>query len=367
MTGITSHRSIGSRLRLLAFVFFVGLIGKAAATDKLLPVSADITRTSVSGLSSGAFMTSQFYVAYSNIMVGAGIVAGGPYLCAQSWPYNTLMVNATATCMNPLIKSVGPNTWLLVKKAKALAEADAIDPLENLKNDRIYLFSGKSDRVVTTVVVDQTLNFFKSVGVPETSIIYNRSVNAGHAFITNKHKDTKCDLTQNPFVNDCDFEQADAILKHIYRDLKPAAENLSSRIIRFDQSEFIDAGNTSMSKEAFAYVPAACMAKENCPIHVVFHGCLQGAEVVGDKYYNGTGYNEIAEANDMIVLYPQVEPSLSDPLNPQGCWDFWGYSSPDNTNPDYYSRNAPQLRAVYKMIKRLSEPKGIILTSSTGE
>jgi hypothetical protein len=221
--------------------------------------------------------------------------------------------------------------------------------------------------VVSTVVVDQTLNFFKSVGVPETSIVYNRSVNAGHAFITNKHKDTKCGLTKTPYINDCNFEQANVILEHIYGGLKPAAENLSSRIIRFDQSEFIDTSNTSMSKDAFAYIPAACTAEKNCPIHVVFHGCRQGAEVVGDKYYNGTGYNEIADANDMIVLYPQVEPSSSNPLNPRGCWDFWGYSSPDNPNPDYYSRNAPQLRAVYKMIKRLSEPKGPILTTSIGK
>ena len=42
--------------------------------------SAPISRsTSVSGLSAGAFMASQFHVAHSRHVVGVGIVAGGPY------------------------------------------------------------------------------------------------------------------------------------------------------------------------------------------------------------------------------------------------------------------------------------------------
>ncbi|MFB8829392.1 hypothetical protein ACE0DR_08460 [Azotobacter sp. CWF10] len=68
---------------------------------KLPAYGADLYKTSVSGLSSGAFMTSQLYMVFSDIMVGAGIVAGGPYLCAKSWAGNTLVENATTTCMNP--------------------------------------------------------------------------------------------------------------------------------------------------------------------------------------------------------------------------------------------------------------------------
>ena len=43
-------------------------------------LGADLEATSVSGLSSGAFMASQFHIAHSRIVVGAGIVAGGPRL-----------------------------------------------------------------------------------------------------------------------------------------------------------------------------------------------------------------------------------------------------------------------------------------------
>ena len=43
----------------------------------------DRTRISVSGISSGAFMAHQFHVAHSAHIMGVGIVAGGPYYCAE--------------------------------------------------------------------------------------------------------------------------------------------------------------------------------------------------------------------------------------------------------------------------------------------
>lgn len=346
---------LATTVALVAALACAGAQAQPPATR--LPASgAAIQETSVSGLSSGAFMTSQLYVAFSDIMVGAGIVAGGPYLCAKSWAGNSLMENATSTCMNPLTARSGPNTPALVEKTNWLAEYGYIAPLSNLKDDRIYLYSGTSDRTVTTTVVNQTKAFFQSVGVPEASIKYEKG-KAGHALITNNSADTSCPLTKPPFINDCDFEQSATILEQIYPGLKPPAEQLSSPIIAFDQSEFLDSAYTSMSDTAYAYVPAACRNGTSCRIHVVLHGCKQGAQVIGDKYYAQTGYNQLAEANDLIILYPQVQPSTSTPLNPQGCWDFWGYSSPNNPTPDYFTRNAPQLRAIHKMIVRLAEPR----------
>lgn len=43
---------------------------------------ADLSQTTVSGLSSGGFMAAQFAVAYSATVAGAGIIAGGPYFCS---------------------------------------------------------------------------------------------------------------------------------------------------------------------------------------------------------------------------------------------------------------------------------------------
>ncbi|MDY6994832.1 MAG: PHB depolymerase family esterase, partial [Pseudomonadota bacterium] len=117
-------------------------------------------------------------------------------------------------------------------------------------------------------------------------------------------------------------------------------------------SEFIN--NTrrhSMSSVAYAYVPQAC-EQEACKVHIVFHGCLQSAEQIGNDYYTTTGYNELADTNHIIVLYPQTEPSQIMPLNPKGCWDWWGYSG-----AQFYTRQAPQMLAVMNMLQRLAEPR----------
>ena len=57
------------------------------------------------------------------------------------------------------------------------------------------------------------------------------------------------------------------------------------------------------------------------------------------------GYNGWAAAGGIVVLYPQLTPSA---VNPNGCWDFWGYSG-----DDYRLQHGSQMRAVRAMIDRM--------------
>ena len=53
--------------------------------QKLPPLPGlDRTAITVSGLSSGGFFAHQFHVAFSSLVKGAGILAGGPYGCVES-------------------------------------------------------------------------------------------------------------------------------------------------------------------------------------------------------------------------------------------------------------------------------------------
>src|SRR4051794_11448397 len=64
----------------------LALAAGAAAQPAPVPLPAynvDPAETSVSGLSSGGYMAVQFGIAYSATVRGAGVVAGGPYYCAQ--------------------------------------------------------------------------------------------------------------------------------------------------------------------------------------------------------------------------------------------------------------------------------------------
>lgn len=340
----------------------LALSGAAArAQPPALPAyQADLSQTSVSGLSSGAFMAGQFAVAYSSIVVGAGLVAGGPYYCAGYpgiAPFIPYLINAMSACMNPAEAGVAPpvavESW---RATAAFADEGQIDDPANLKRQRVYLFSGSADQTVTRPVVDQTRQFYQLAGVAPEQLRYVSDVDAGHAIITDSNADQACPATAPPYVNDCHFVQARDILNHIYTGLNPPSARLSGKIIKFNQRSFVHSPYTSMSGTGYAYVPRDCAAR-TCRVHVAFHGCRQSAAAVGDHFYGKTGYNELADANRIIVLYPQVEPSPVYPYNPRGCWDFWGYTSVNPFLPDFYARSAPQMAAVKAMLDRLAAPR----------
>jgi poly(3-hydroxybutyrate) depolymerase len=104
-----------------------------------------------------------------------------------------------------------------------------------------------------------------------------------------------------------------------------------------------------MLETAFLYVPESCAAGKICGLHVALHGCQQSAEFVGDAFAANAGYNEWAESNDLLVLYPQVSSSKLAPMNPMGCWDWWGY-----TGEQYATKAGPQIVVIKSMIDALA-------------
>lgn len=123
-------------------------------------------------------------------------------------------------------------------------------------------------------------------------------------------------------------------------------------MIRFQQREFVRGNRTSMDDDAYVYVPDACRAG-GCAVHVALHGCRQGASDIGPRFYRDAGYDSFADANRLIVLYPQVHRSDGNPINPSGCWDFWGYSNEAHESITFATRQAPQMKAVLAMVERL--------------
>ena len=325
----------------------------ATKASPLGSYTVDLSQTSVSGLSSGAFMTSQLYMTHSDIMVGAGVIAGGPYLCALSKKFVAPLIPATTTCMNPK-DGEGPNLPRLEEMTQDLANKSKIDPVSNLADDRIYVFSGQADKTVHPPVVDATVQYFIDMGVPAESISYDNSVNAGHAIITDHADDVPCADTASPYINNCNFMQSTRIIQQIYPGAQEPATSATGQLIEFDQTEFLPNEITSMSPNGFLYVPQSCASGTECKIHVAIHGCQQGYESIQDQYYATTGYNQMADTNNLIILYPQASISHTIPYNPQGCWDFWGYSSYNYVDPDFYTQDAPQIKAIYAMLERLA-------------
>lgn len=326
----------------------------AAALPKLAAAKDEVT---VSGLSSGGFMAVQFQIAHSHTVKGAGIVAGGPYFCAEG-----KIGRALANCMAPAKDAPPPTVAEQQRAIDAAARAGRIDPPEHLRRHRAWLFSGGQDRTVSPQVVDALHAFYASI-LPETAIRHERLAEAGHAMPSlDDRQANACATSEAPFINRCtEFDAAGQLLKHLIGPLQPKARAADGELLAFDQAEFVGgrAIDASLADEAYAYVPKSCRAG-GCRIHVAFHGCRQTTKDIGRRFVEGAGYNAWADSNRIIVVYPQVVPrngpalgSWKIVMNPKGCWDWWGY-----TGSDYATREAPQIKAVRGMIDRLQGERG---------
>lgn len=344
---------------------------QANASPAMLPqMGADTQGTSVSGLSSGAFMAVQYHVAFSAETIGAGVVAGGPWNCVNG--DSSLLPTLTKALQNCMYLSNGgkvPPTRAFLDLSKRAEKKGEIDPTSNLSKDRVYVFTGIDDKTVKPPVVVGTKELYLAFGVNEQSMQFVQDLPAGHAFITDlpdNEVNDQCEITQSPYINYCeqdDYYQAQALLDHIYQQTNPPSESPQGELIAFDQFEFVKDSDLARDKSSFSetgyvYVPPSCQqSAENCSIHVVFHGCKQGVEysdlqngTFGMKYIEHTGYRRMADTNQLIMLYPQVKARAGS--NPNGCWDWWGYTG---NHKSFYRKDAVQLQAVNQMVKRLQE------------
>ncbi len=312
--------------------------GAQAAGAPLPQLVLDKSQATVSGLSSGGFMAVQVHVAFSATFAkGAGIVAGGPFYCAQN-----SIVTATGPCMT---HSGSTNVPTLVSTTKSWASAGSIDPVANLAGSKVYLYSGTNDQTVVQAVMNDLQTYYTSF-LPAANIVYNKTVASGHAMITDDYG-SSCSSTQSPYINNCGVDLAGAILQQLYGTLNARNNGtLSGTFTEFDQTAFVS--GHGMAATGWVYVPADCAGGATCKLHVVFHGCHQNTADVGTQYVKNTGYNRWADTNHIVVLYPQTSDAATN-----SCWDWWGYDS-----ASYAKKSGPQMAAVKAMVDRLGSGTG---------
>jgi len=302
-------------------------------------VQVDPKSITISGISSGGAMATQLQVAYSSVISGSAIFASPPYFCAQ----NSLLY-AVGECLNqPELISIST----LETYTKQFAQQGLVDDLSNLKNAKMFFYSGIIDTVVFQPVVRLTQQMFQDLGVSNVASEYG--ILSEHCVPTVNYGNP-CLLLSSPFISDCEYDGAGIALSQLYSGLKqPVSPNVNN-IKALNQSKFtpnnVNPSQFSLSNFGYVYVPTACAAgTTQCKLHVSFHGCQQGYQTVGNVYIVNAGYNSWAEANNIIVVYPQAQPSLESPLNPEGCWDWWGY-----TNSNYANKNGVQMAFVRNII-----------------
>ena len=329
----------------------------ARAAEPLPRLGADPRATSVSGISSGAYMAGQYEFAHAAEVVGAAIIAGGPYGCAESrygsyqLPLVHLSLNESQSlyaCMATTLSWYGiPDPAHLTEQAREFAALGRIDAIKNLAHHKVYLFSGGADKTVEHAVVVAAAEVYLRAGVPQAQIKTGPALDAGHGFVT-ESEGGSCERSAPPYVVHCGYDQAHDLLEHIYGPLHAKSSEPMGRLVTFDQAAALAGmSGTGLAAEGAVYIPDACSSAGGCRIHVAFHGCQQSRAAVGDAFVSGTGFGAWADTNRIIVLFPQVAPAPF--TNPLGCWDWWGY-----TGFEYLTRDAPQIAAVHRMVMQLS-------------
>jgi poly(3-hydroxybutyrate) depolymerase len=227
----------------------------------------------------------------------------------------------------------------------------------------VFILSGGKDPVVPAAMAAQTADYYIRFSVPAQNIAMHLLGNAGHTMPTVNYG-RGCSVTDSPYIGRCGFDGAKAILSWIHGPLKPRRQGaLTGRYIEFDQARYVRNPGflwlTGMDTTGWVYVPAACAQGASCRLHIALHGCQQGQSYLplktppgGGLYYGTTfvrhaGYAAWADTNRIVVLFPQA---VSIPgLNPNGCWDWWGY-----TDENFANRNGVQIAALRAMVDRIT-------------
>lgn len=353
MTSKTDLPCSTSARRIAPGVFFSAPLAALAATlvacapaepppPALPALQIDPARVTVSGLSSGAYMAQQLHLAYSDRIAGAALLAGGPYGCAQGD-----LRTALAQCMAPEDASV-PDLGLLAERVRERAGDGRLAPLDGLQDDRVWVYRGTGDQVVGGQVSAAAADLYDALD--SRAVVQRRfDLPFAHLLPTATPGDT-CLTAEAPYIARCAFDAAGEVFTALYDTAAPA-DQASGELRRFDQRPYaVDPGDPPGLDSGYVYLPAACATGTRCGLHIALHGCEQSSEVIGDLYARSGGFNRWADAAQVVVLYPQTRATLR-PLNPKGCWDWWGY-----TGADYDTRDGAQPRWIARMAAALGAP-----------
>jgi hypothetical protein len=319
-------------------------VSAPAGAEPLPQFNADPAQVTVSGISSGAAMAVQAQVAYSSTFRGAAVFAGMPFYCA----YGNVAIGM-GTCAEAAT-AAQIDVPKLVALTRDWADRGWVDDPANLARAQFYLFSGKLDQTVRQGSMDAVRDYFLHFTAPG-NITYRSDVLAGHGWISPLGP-VLCASQQTPFINDCQLDPQQVFLSMFYGPLLPKQTGaLTGTLKPVDQVEFVDGGQAatqSLDNNGWLYVPESCRRGESCRLHVAFHGCSMTYNKIGDQFIRMSGLNEWADTNRIIVLYPQALPTTQ-PVNGLGCWDWWGYGS-----PDYAKKHGPQMLMTKRMVDRIT-------------
>lgn len=395
-----------------AALLTIAAVEARAQQIDLSALNGDGESVSISGVSSGAAMAVQYAIAHSDAIAGVGSIAGPGWDCAEG---------SLAKGMNDCM--CGHNkVSLKPDKARQLAEKGEIARLSAnnapIKLQRSYVFQSPADATVVEqsgqASIDFLRDFIKKEPVVDFGNKDNGSRRAGHGIINPDGPDS-CEFNgaETTYVRKCGNEDNAGNLFHALfapeETQNPATQRKAvplGKVLPFQQQKYIDKvldGDVAVSPDdwrffglipwtserrkhldmdatGYIYVPPDCTnSTPQCRVHIALHGCKQD----GEKFAKSAGYNNWADYYKVIVVYPAIKQSaalvgeackgqmpidlpFAPELNPNGCWDWWGYLDPvsqkeryvkttvlqksEAGKPKTYKPGAPQMQVIEAII-----------------
>ena len=330
-----------------ALVVALAGCGGGVPAGPLPALDIDPDRVAVAGLSSGAYMATQVHFAFSDRLRGAALVAGGPYGCAGGD-----LDTALGPCMTG--KPFVPDPERLAAAVRARAETGALAPLSGLDGDRVLVLHGARDTRVAPALAASSAGLYRELGGERLALRVDPEREFGHVFPTTA-SGVDCIAGGTPYLGACGFDAAGMIVDALFAETSALAEAVprmaTGELRTFAQHPLLgDEEPVGLADRGLLYVPTVCAQGAACGLLIVFHGCEQGIDAVGETFAREAGFNAHADRARLVVLYPQARSSLL-PLNPKACWDWWGY-----TGPDYDTRAGLQLRWLANASAALGAP-----------
>ncbi|AQU84297.1 MULTISPECIES: PHB depolymerase family esterase [unclassified Halomonas] len=325
------------------------LVTSVAYAEKpasLPQLSATSDQASVVGVSSGGYMAAQLAVAWPERFSGVGILAAGPWGCAQG--ALSLALNQCMTTRRGL-----PSLDDLDARRERYASQGQVGSQEALSLLRAFVWHGAEDGVVVPELGSLLAEQWQTwLGSPDQLRAVSSDA-TGHGWPVRLPREAAIDPQSlggcrqggGSHVLACNEDVASEMLGWLYPERQLAASE--GELVAFDQSEFAVKG---LANTGYVFIPEVCEAG-GCPVTVALHGCQMSADAIGDTFIRHSGLNRWAEEYGQVVLYPQAKSSMA---NPQGCWDWWGFAeSTWQLSPLHDTREGTQVRALMAMLDRL--------------
>lgn len=335
---------------MLAALPAASLLADTPPPRPLPALAASPEETSVLGVSSGGYMATQLAVAWPERFIGLGVLAAGPWSCAQG-----SLGLALGQCMST--RRGMPDMQALTQRLADYRDRDLVGEAEALETLRVYVWHGGADEVVEPRLGEALADQFSGWLKAPSQLQQRQDAEVGHGWpvaTTMAHADgdelADCHDAGPPHLLACGLDIAGDALNWLHGDqTAPTGGEPSGELQRFDQGDYDAKG---LADTGYLFVPEGCEAGD-CRVSMALHGCSMAAEQIGEAFVRHSGLNAWAAENRRIVVYPQAETRLG---NPQACWDWWGYAeSTWQIDPMHDSRQGTQTRALMAMLERLQD------------